>query len=275
MITRSKARSRQSLGSVASPRANPPRRASTQKRTSQQSSGGVKDGAKAVGGRRSSLAGGRKRSTGQASSCNSSNCKTCPDLLHSLDFSSNVTGRSFSAVNVSIQEIHCKLQNFIYMLTCLCCNIQYVGETIIPMHSRMNIHRKGKTGCEIAINHYTNVCPGAKFSIRVLEKLPGNGYKNGKRDKEMYKYRLEREDFWMKKLRTIYPYGLNEKSKDMNKKSLNWPVGKLFPPLSRHGQRETENRNRTKVPALNPLKHFLNFEQHLMSVPVLDRNNEC
>ena len=104
------------------------------------------------------------------------------------------------------------------------------------------------TGCEIAINHFTNVCPGAKFSIRVLEKLPGNGYKNGKRDKEMYKYRLEREDFWMKKLRTIYPYGLNEKSKDMNKKSLNWPVGKLFPPLARHGQRETENRNRTKVP---------------------------
>ena len=237
MITRSKARSRQSLGSVASPRAGPPRRTSTQKRTAQQSSEGVIDGAKAVGGRRPSLAGGRKRSTGQASSCNSSNCKTCPDLLHSLDFSSNVTGRTFSAVNVSIQEIHCKLQNFIYLLTCLCCDIQYVGETIIPMHSRMNIHRKGKTGCEIAINHFTNVCPGAKFSIRVLEKLPGNGYKNGKRDKEMYKYRLEREDFWMKKLRTIYPYGLNEKSKDMNKKSLNWPVGKLFPPLARHGQR--------------------------------------
>ena len=141
------------------------------------------------------------------------------------------------------------------MLTCLCCNIQYVGETIIPMHSRMNIHRKGKTGCEIAINHFTNVCPGAKFSIRVLEKLSGNGYKNGKRDKEMYKHRLEREDFWMKKLRTLYPYGLNEKSKDMNKKSyLNWPVGTLFPPLSRHGPREPGNRNRTKVPALNPLK---------------------
>ena len=66
MITRSKARSRQSLGSVASPRARPPRRTSTQKRTAQQSSEGVIDGAKAVGGRRPSLAGGRKRSTGQA-----------------------------------------------------------------------------------------------------------------------------------------------------------------------------------------------------------------
>ena len=65
------------------------------------------------------------------------------------------------------------------MLTCLCCNIQYVGETILPMHKRMNVHRTGKTGCENNINHFTNVCPGAKFSIQVLEKLPGDGYKNG------------------------------------------------------------------------------------------------
>ena len=49
------------------------------------------------------------------------------------------------------------------------------------------------------------------ISIQDLEKLPGDGYKNGSRDKEMYAHRLKREDFWIKKLRTIYPYGLNEK----------------------------------------------------------------
>ena len=67
--------------------------------------------------------------------------------------------------------------------------------TIIHMNLRMNMHRKGKSGCEIVINHFTQVCPGAKFSIQVLEKLPGDGYKNGSRDKEMYRYRLQREDF--------------------------------------------------------------------------------
>ena len=145
-------------------------------------------------GCRSSLAGGRKRSTGQASSCNSSNCKTCPDLLHSLDFSSNVTGRTFSAVNVSIQEIHCKLQNFIYLLTCLCCNIQYVGETIIPMHSRMNIHRKGKTGCEIAINHFTNVCPGA-FLFVSLKSFLVTDTKMGKETKKCINIVLKEKIF--------------------------------------------------------------------------------
>ena len=139
----------------------------------------------------------------------------------------------------------------------------------------MNIHRRAKCGCKIAINHFKNVCPGAKFSIHVLEKLPGDGYKNGSRDKDMYLRRLKREDFWMKKLRTIYPYGLNEKSKDMNKNTLHWPVGKLFPPIARHSQREPGIRNRKKVPAQNPLKNFLNFEQHLITIPVLNRTNEC
>ena len=82
----------------------------------------------------------------------------------------------------------------------------------------------------------------------------------------MYRYRLQREDFWMRKLRTIYPYGLNEKSKDMNKNTLHWPVGRLFPPLARHGPTQPVNRNRTKVPAQNPLKQFMNFEEHLLSV---------
>ena len=70
----------------------------------------------------------------------------------------------------------------------------------------------------------------------------------------MYVHRLKREDFWIKKLRTIYPYGLNEKCKDMNKKLMHWPVGKLFPPLARHGPKQPGNRNRTKVPNLNPFK---------------------
>ena len=70
MITLSKACSWQSLGSVASPMANQPRRASTHNRATQKSSEGVKDGTKVAGGCRSiSLAGGHKMSTGQALNC--------------------------------------------------------------------------------------------------------------------------------------------------------------------------------------------------------------
>ena len=42
------------------------------------------------------------------------------------------------------------------------------------------------------------------------------------------KLRLQREDYWMKKLPTIYPYGLNERAKNSN---LEQPTDKLFPSL--------------------------------------------
>ena len=51
----------------------------------------------------------------------------------------------------------------------------------------------------------------------------------------------------MKKLRTIYPCGLNEKSKDMIKKALHWPVGRHFPPLAGHGPKQPVNKNRITV----------------------------
>ena len=122
----------------------------------------------------------------------------------------------------------------------------------------MNIHRKAKSGCEIAIDHFKNVCPGANFTTQILEKLPGNGYKNGTRDLAMLRYRLEREDYWIKKLRTVYPYGLNERTKLMNS---DVPAGKLFPPLPRHGTRFVDKRNRssntTRVADLDSLVELI------------------
>ena len=53
---------------------------------------------------------------------------------------------------------------------------------------RMNIHRKGKSGCEIAIDHFKNVCPDATFTILILERLPGDGYVNEKIDQKMLEY---------------------------------------------------------------------------------------
>ena len=65
----------------------------------------------------------------------------------------------------------------------------------------MNIHRKGKSGCEISINRYKNVFKNA--SIPITEELPGNYYKNGSMDHKILEYRLHREDYWLKTLRTI------------------------------------------------------------------------
>ena len=62
----------------------------------------------------------------------------------------------------------------------------------------------------------------------------------------MQKLRLQREDYWMKKLRTIYPCGLNERAKNFN---LEQPNGKLFPPLTRFiNRRENSEKRRVNEP---------------------------
>ena len=74
----------------------------------------------------------------------------------------------------------------------------------------------------------------------------------------MLKYRLEREDHWIKTLRTVYPYGLNERTKSMNK---NFPTGKLFPSLSRYGTKFVDKRTRSstkcRITDLDSLTHSI------------------
>ena len=58
--------------------------------------------------------------------------------------------------------------------------------------------------------------------------------------------RLEVEDRWIKNLRTIYPYGLNDRAKkncSLSKQS----VGHLFPPLPRNSEKQNRTRNRGHV----------------------------
>ena len=273
VITRSQAGCGQPPTPAASPRANPPRRALSQTSSiSQQSSseGGVSCSTRTVGGGSATpLAAGNEP---QGSRHCRSDCMTCPSLNRNPSITSFVTGRIYPIRDIDLSSIHCKLQNYVYLLTCLSCGVQYVGESIVPVNLRMNVHRKGKTGCEILIDHFSNVCPRASFSIDILEKLPGNGYLNGSIDAEMRKYRLEREDYWIKTLRTVYPYGLNDRAKSVNS---DIPVGKLFPPLPRHGHKFVDQRTRThrnSTPSHSDLDLLLD---QINNSPFHERGNTC
>ena len=201
---------------------------------------------------------------------NHSLCETCPILERKTKFRSTMTGREYSCVGVNSKNISCKIQNYIYLLTCTGCNMQYVGESIIPLHKRMNIHRKNKTGCEILIDHFSNVCPGQKFAVQVIQKLDGDGYKNGSRDKKMYQKRLQIEDEWIKCLRTTYPYGLNDKVKGKNKGE---PVGISFSKLPRHGARnKMQTRNKTGG---SPCLNIDSFFGDVFSHSIDERANFC
>ena len=110
------------------------------------------------------LAVGIERHT-KSNKCNDARCLTCPDLIFENEFVCNSTGRRYSVVNPSARSIHCKMQNYVYLLTCKSCNVQYVGESITPLHKRINVHRRGKSGCEISIDHYSNVCCNDSFLL--------------------------------------------------------------------------------------------------------------
>lgn len=78
----------------------------------------------------------------------------------------------FSQVN----EVDFELQNYIHLLIRTDSAVQYVDESIKPLNKRMNIHRKGKSGCEISIRNYKTFCKNPSFAIQIIEKLTGNGY---------------------------------------------------------------------------------------------------
>ena len=99
-----------------------------------------------------------------------------PGLITFCEVKSNITGRTYSSMNIKPHEIYFKIRNYIYLLTCKNCGIQHVGESITPVNLRMNIHQKSKSGCELSLSHYKNVCKGDNFSIHILEKLEGDGF---------------------------------------------------------------------------------------------------
>ena len=61
----------------------------------------------------------------------------------------------------------------IYLLSCNQCNVQYVGETTLPLHKRINLHSRADPGCKNAIIHFKNVCVHASFSVQIIEAFPG------------------------------------------------------------------------------------------------------
>ena len=123
-----------------------------------------------------------------------------------------MTNCEFKVINHTEEPISCHSQNIIYLLTCLFCGVQYVGETAYPFHMRNNQHRTEMN--DHFEFHRDTSCSCYSFSYQIIEKLPGTGYdENGNLDEKWTKIRKDKEDIWIKKMRTIFPYGLNEKAK--------------------------------------------------------------
>ena len=96
-------------------------------------------------------------------------------------------------------------------MDCSKCHKQYAGKAQTAFNLRLNNHRKDarRTVAIRADRHFN--CPNHDFNrdakFTVIEELKNTDTF----DKEKLKYILEkREDFWMIKLKTIQPDGLND-----------------------------------------------------------------
>lgn len=129
----------------------------------------------------------------------------------------------------------------IYLPSCNQCNLQYIGEIILALSKRINLHRKAKFGWDYVIKHFKHVYVGASFSVQVNEVFSGSGYNNNTVCPVNRETKLDREDSWIENLRTSYQYGLNKRRK--RKVDLNLPVGPSFLPIPRSRERSARCRN--------------------------------
>ena len=99
----------------------------------------------------------------------------------------------------------------IYLLECTICSLQYVGKSETPFNLRLNNHRKDVKDANaiLADKHFNlpshDFNKHAKFTIiEQLRNISATPI-------EVLKERLkQRENFWINKLATLTPQGLNQ-----------------------------------------------------------------
>ena len=73
----------------------------------------------------------------------------------------NTTARKYFFLDNKPDQVHCKLENNIYLLKGTHHDISYVGESIT----------RGERECEISIDNYRNVCKNTTSLMQVIEEL--------------------------------------------------------------------------------------------------------
>ena len=144
----------------------------------------------------------RSAYNGQCKKCDSRRCMTCKNIQCTQKFSSTHTGEKF----IIYCNANCKTENIIYLLECAICGLQYIGETKQQLSKRLNGHRSDEN-CKPDLplsrhlrstGHHDSF---GKLKVTIIDHNP----------KWDDKSRQERESFWIRKLKTLSPNGINEK----------------------------------------------------------------
>ena len=189
----------------------------------------------------------------------------CHVLSTKDHFVSTSTHRIYkSEIPSNVSKVDCNSCNLIYLITCKKCALQYVGETCQKLRERFNLHNtciahpEKDHNCRILSEHFSKgSCKGATYTVKVIEKLEGSGRcSNGEIDPAVTVIRRKKETEWMLKLRTVFPYGLNDRvgNEYMTDKG-NSIIYNEFPALKRYSK-HSRVRTKTKVSHNLIVDHF-------------------
>ena len=131
--------------------------------------------------------------------CGRPRCKTCKHIKTGNNFTSTARDETFFARVTAT----CKSANIVYLIECLKCKKQYVGETENALHLRMNGHRSDyyrKLADKPVAAHFNEPCHSFEhLSVMVIEQM-------GSADTTRRKLR---ESYWIHTLGSLTPHGLN------------------------------------------------------------------
>ena len=200
----------------------------------------------ARGGRTSN----RRNKSPLSTKCNGFKCESCKEFKEDDYFKSSISGKTYRIR--SNVKVNCRSENLIYLVTCKNCQIQYVGQTGQALCKRFSGHRSKIKNCTNGSNnmifsrHFSEGdCKNKEYEVQIIEKLNGNGrLLNGKIDENDRRYREKREEFWIKEMKTVFPYGLNNRlHKNLDQRNeIDDPVYKDFNAKRVRGKRRGNNQ---------------------------------
>ena len=108
-------------------------------------------------------------------------------------------------------HVTCTTTNLIYLISCRVCGVQYIGETRTTLKRRFYGHRSTvKTKkLDTPVGHHFNL-PNHSISYKTLQGIEALG-------NHRETVHLSREKFWIRRLQTIQPHGLNIQEGTANK----------------------------------------------------------
>ena len=142
----------------------------------------------------------KKFSSGSVSSCKRHGCTHCKSINESTEFVCSNINAAFMLKS----HFDCTSKIVIFLIICKKCHAQYVGQTHQKVSKRMNSH-------QFDICHYPDNFTNVSVHINENGHTP-NDFSFTPIDKVEAEWpRLLKETYWLHRLNTNYPNGMNSK----------------------------------------------------------------